>query len=360
MKLRYLVTLPLSMLLIGHSSLSHAVSICTPEQKGPFTGTTNASSTMAYNSQANGWVITIPNIDAPEVINCTRVLAKPVSKIRSFNPDTNLDVSQTMAINIAGKSRTFYTIVATGNTFFDKYAYISASVVDLEDSRKEHDLKGVVNLKPFTSANQPTPLAGMGLSQIYLYFKDQLTAPETAKVNLGRLKIGLTRSTNTNDRILDEQELFINVTVLPNLNETCSFKDPDVKLPTALTNQLSRSGDEAGQANFSLTLSCPTYFKNKALNATLVDNGEIGNNTTILKNVNPNGQNTKANNVGIRIYDAGTNLAIKLNTDFLFGTLSNVNNPVVTKKFYAKYVANGGPAGEGTVRSSATLNVTYK
>lgn len=295
------------------------------------------------------------------LVNCDNLVVNKEVQVQSktsYWTIENSNINHDNTLNVGGT--TYYKITGTYDPFVNQYGYISYSVQDTKAGKEPQTLQRQIDF--YTGKAQESSTQGVYISQIKLYFTNMpVKAIYLYNLNIGKVYLDVTGDSVANPidikRAVDSTKAYLTFIINPVKPKTCSLNSPMVNLPTISTAALKNMNSTAGRTNFTLTAVCDSSLANTALSAIMLDNNDITNITSILKNEKDN----SASNTGVQITSAIDNQVINMNSAFSFGILSNSVQPTVSKKFYANYYkVDTNTTQAGQVSAQALISLFYK
>ena len=294
------------------------------------------------------------------LVNCSSLVVNDELKVTrktSYWTIENSNISNN-TLNVNGV--TYYKLTGTSDPFVNQYGYIYYSVQDTKAGKSVQSLQSKINF--YTNAPNESSTQGVYIANIKLYFTNApVKAISLNHINIGKIYLDVTgtsvQNSTTTVRAIDSTKAYLSFTINPVITKTCSLNSPMVNLPTINTTGLKNISSTAGRTNFTLTAVCNGSLANTALSAIMMDNNNITNTTSILKNGAVNG----ASNTGVQITSTIDNRVINMNTAFSFGSLNNSAQPTVSKTFYANYYkVDANTTKPGQVSAQAVISLFYK
>ncbi|BAP36419.1 hypothetical protein AS4_14790 [Acinetobacter guillouiae] len=285
----------------------------------------------------------------------------------SFKIFSSSDIDMSRSLNVSGL--TYYKIRNTSSTFLNTHGYI---YFRFRENNPENPRKTELDMLKANGDGWSldgsqgadrnfSPHIKLEILDTRVYFTQAPTVVERASIRLGTAQTF--NYVYDSDKIFDYyrggDDVYITLVVNPEVTKTCNLDIPPVNLSqVSVQNSLNGVGAEAGQTPFFIKANCSEGLANTALYYSMGDNANLKNYSDVLTNTEKDTES-----VGIRVYDATTNLPVYYNKLYDFGVLSGGVMPVVSKLFYARYYRkdnNPIKVGVGSVSAQATISVTYK
>ncbi|WP_163121495.1 fimbrial protein [Acinetobacter portensis] len=325
----------------------------------------NVTKTLVSSDPITNLVIPASNteIQSTGLITCSSPIpAVSITKTSRFRTFIGSNISNlTKTFNGA----TYFKIVNTDNPIINNHAYIYFKYSDNQALALQYNIDASTpNIAGSLGNTQ-----GLRIHDLSIAFdKTPIEAIPITSINIGTLNVVWTyvniQLPSVTDTESSTQIAEIKIQVTPTTARTCSVNNSNVLLPTLAASSLTPQGSTSGQVNFTISATCGSALANTQLNSIIVDNNNvIASNSLASVGVLDNVANIseRATNVGIQIFDATTNIPLKLGQSFPFGTTNSASTPITSHSFYAKYYKlDSLPTIAGKVNSTATLHLTYR
>lgn len=279
------------------------------------------------------------------------------SKTASYNAFASGSmIDQNQDISLSGLK--YFKLVNTNNAFLNNYAYISFFYVGANIGGSRYWL----NYPDYLIQSESTNLSqGVRFNEIRFLFTGVPTQPIlNIPLNIGALTVSMKESLSSSKFTTTSQsvQIWLNISAAP--LKTCTIQNQTVQLPIILTSDFNvgvAGTANKGDKSFTITANCKSLGQSLPLTAKFIDNYDIQNSSSVLKNSNTN------SNIGIKIYNDSQSdkSEISLNSNFTFGTTqATQNEQTLNRSFKAVYFKNDtNTAIAGLVNSQSIISINY-
>ncbi|WP_332605521.1 fimbrial protein [Acinetobacter sp. ESBL14] len=221
------------------------------------------------------------------------------------------------------------------------------------------------NFSGYYPYTRPVPSTRISLAEGYFVVEIVKTAENTGSGTLVPGVYSTYYAGNRSDRPFVTSTVYGNAITIA--SSSCEWRgdiNKAVQLPTVMKSGFKGVGSTQGEQSFELNILCnggenPTGYEEKNLISLTFDYQQEGNNTQVLKNLEPN--STKANGVGVQLVwnYQNKNQVIGLGNKLELGTVKSNQTVQYNVPLTARYYQTATNVTAGKVRAMATVTIQY-